>query len=126
MTAENIYWIYIIECDNGSFYTGYTDDMVKRYRLHRSGKGGAKYTRSFKPVRIAQCWKLAAGKGTAMKIEKFIKSRERKEKEKIVTNPGLLETLFRSETGTSIEINPYDPEKIENKVTDAGSNKKTG
>jgi putative endonuclease len=118
MSVEKNYWIYILECDNGSYYTGYTDDLAKRYRLHRSGKGGAKYTRSFKPVRIAQCWKLSAGKGTAMKIESYIKSRERKEKEKIVTNPELLENLFSSETGITIEISPFDPVKIE---TDAGS-----
>jgi putative endonuclease len=118
MSVEKYYWIYILECDNGSYYTGYTDDLVKRYRLHRSGKGGAKYTRSFKPVRIAQCWKLTAGKGAAMKVESYIKSRERKEKEKIVTNPELLENLFSSETGNTIEITPFDPEKI---INDTGS-----
>jgi putative endonuclease len=126
MVADNTYWIYILECDNGSYYTGYTDDLVKRYRLHRSGKGGAKYTRSFKPVRIARCWKLSAEKGTAMKIENFIKSRERKEKEIIVADPGLLENLFSSETGISIEINPFDPEKIENEAKASDQMKRSG
>ncbi len=126
MAVKNIYWIYILLCDNGSYYTGYTDDLVKRYRLHRSGKGGAKYTRSFKPVRIAQCWKLTGGKGTALKLENFIKSRERKEKEKIVANPGLLENLFSGETGISIEINPCDPDIIESEAGNIRPDKGAG
>ncbi len=126
MIAEKNYWIYILECDNGSYYTGYTDDLVKRYRLHMSGKGGAKYTRSFKPLRIAQCWQLSGGKGTAMKVEHFIKKREREEKEIIVADPEILERLYRDETGRIIKITPFDPLKIESEVKGRISDKETG
>ena len=33
------YWVYILECKNGAFYTGYTNDVEKRYRDHCAGEG---------------------------------------------------------------------------------------
>lgn len=41
---------YVLECKDGSYYAGYTNNLEKRIRLHNEGKG-AKYTRSRKPVR---------------------------------------------------------------------------
>ena len=64
------YWVYILECSNGAFYTGYTHNLEKRYQEHCEGKG-AKYTRSFKPLRIAQSWE-AIDKAQAMKAEHMI------------------------------------------------------
>nr|WP_322783660.1 GIY-YIG nuclease family protein [Fluoribacter gormanii] len=37
---EKIYWVYILLCSNQSFYTGYTDNLEKRFQDHLSGKGG--------------------------------------------------------------------------------------
>ena len=42
---------YMIECEDGSLYTGWTNNLEKRFAMHVVGKG-AKYTRSHKPVRI--------------------------------------------------------------------------
>lgn len=42
---------YMIECEDGSLYTGWTNNLEKRFAQHVAGKG-AKYTRSHKPVRI--------------------------------------------------------------------------
>ena len=42
---------YMIECEDGSLYTGWTNNLEKRFAVHVAGKG-AKYTRSHKPVRI--------------------------------------------------------------------------
>ncbi len=82
----NPFFVYILRCENGSFYTGYTDDLRKRYRAHQSGKG-SKYTRSFKPKEIAQCWKIDGDKSFAMKIEQSIKRFSRQEKENVVADP---------------------------------------
>ena len=41
---------YVLECNDGSYYAGYTNDLDKRVRVHNEGKG-AKYTRAKKPVR---------------------------------------------------------------------------
>jgi putative endonuclease len=40
---------YVLECRDGSFYAGYTNDLEKRIIVHNEGKG-AKYTRAKRPV----------------------------------------------------------------------------
>lgn len=44
-------FVYILECADGTLYTGWTNDVEKRLRAHNSGKG-SKYTRSRLPVRL--------------------------------------------------------------------------
>lgn len=83
------YWVYILLCENNGYYTGYTADLEKRYAAHIDGVA-SKYTRSFKPVRIAQSWEISGGKSLAMKIEKYIKKLSRTQKEKLIANPNLL------------------------------------
>lgn len=97
------HWIYILELANGAYYTGYTADLEKRYRLHLAGRA-SRYTRSFKPVRIAQCWQLAAGRGEAMKVEACIKKRGRKVKETLIANPGKLAALAHAATGLELQV----------------------
>ncbi len=48
---ENKAYMYVVECADGSLYTGYTTDLDKRIKAHNRGKG-AKYTRSRLPVSI--------------------------------------------------------------------------
>jgi putative endonuclease len=84
------FWVYILLCSNGSYYTGYTDNMVKRYRSHVEGTGKCKYTRSFKPIRLAQCWRIDADKAFAMKLEREIKKLTRQKKLALITQPSLL------------------------------------
>ena len=88
-TPSKSYWVYILLCDNQSYYTGYTDNLEKRYLAHLTGKG-SKYTRSFKPLRIAQSWEIAGGKALAMQIERHIKKLSRKHKEALILNPSSL------------------------------------
>lgn len=45
------YFLYFIECANGTLYTGSTDDVLGRYRKHMAGTGST-WTRNNKPVRI--------------------------------------------------------------------------
>lgn len=45
------WYLYLLECTDGSIYTGITVDVAARYVAHASGKG-AKYTRSHPPVRL--------------------------------------------------------------------------
>ena len=84
-----MYWVYILRCANGSYYTGYTDDLLKRYEAHKSGTG-SKYTRSFKPTSIAQCWEISGEKGLAMQVERQIKKMSREEKESVIRYPATL------------------------------------
>lgn len=45
------HWVYIVRCDDGSFYTGYTTDVDRRLREHNDG-AGAKYTKGRTPVEL--------------------------------------------------------------------------
>ncbi len=45
------FYVYILECSDRTYYTGYTHDLENRLRLHNSGKG-AKYTRGRRPVKL--------------------------------------------------------------------------
>lgn len=87
----DFFWIYILECDNGNYYTGYSRDLPKRYQQHLEGK--VKYTRSFKPIRIAQCWQIFDEVGVALKIERFIKRQDKKKKELLIQQPDRLKEL---------------------------------
>ena len=49
------WFVYIIECRDGSLYTGIATDVERRYREHVAGKG-ARYTRSRPPVRLLACF----------------------------------------------------------------------
>lgn len=45
------YFFYVLKCNDGSFYGGFTNDLAHRLKMHNSGKG-AKYTKSRRPVKI--------------------------------------------------------------------------
>ena len=44
-------YTYILECKDGSLYTGWTNDLTRRVKAHHEGRG-AKYTRSHRPVHL--------------------------------------------------------------------------
>jgi len=46
-----MWYVYIVQCEDKSLYTGFTNDLEKRFERHKSGKG-AKYTSSHKPIKI--------------------------------------------------------------------------
>ena len=77
-------FVYMLRCADGSLYTGYTDDLEKRYRAHCEKKG-AKYTVSHPPVAIAGAWETET-KSDALKLEYQIKRLSKEEKERIVKN----------------------------------------
>ncbi len=106
------HWLYIIECVNGSFYTGYTENIARRYFEHIIGIGAA-YTHSFKPDRLAQCWRLYDSKGMAMRIEDFIKSCDRNTKNFIVKYPERLRELIKDKLGMDVDIYTCHPHLAE-------------
>lgn len=72
-------WAYLIRCNDGSLYAGWTVDLDKRLSAHNTGRG-AKYTRSRRPVTLA--W--AAGYETrseAMQQEATLKKMSKEQKE---------------------------------------------
>ena len=71
-------FVYILECSDGTLYTGYTNDVDARVKKHNAGKG-AKYTRSRLPV-IACYREELDSKSLAMKREYKIKKLTRAQK----------------------------------------------
>ena len=80
------YYVYVILCVDGSFYTGYTKNIDTRIRLHESGKG-ARYTRMHKPQKIAYL-ELFDTRAQAMKREKQIKRLTHQQKLDLVNSRG--------------------------------------
>lgn len=74
--------VYIVECADGTYYTGYTNDLKRRLALHNSGKG-AKYVARKLPVRLVYAKPYKYYK-LAIKAEKAIKSLSRQRKENLV------------------------------------------
>lgn len=82
-----MFYTYILECSDGSFYTGYTNDLDRRVRVHNMGKG-AKYTRARLPCRLVY-YETFISKSEAMKREYFIKHRmARKDKLDLIRDFG--------------------------------------
>lgn len=75
-------YTYIVECSDGTYYTGWTTDIEKRIRVHNAGKG-AKYTKPRLPVKLVYL-EEADTKQKAMQREAYIKTLSRKEKEELV------------------------------------------
>jgi putative endonuclease len=76
------HYIYILECGDGSYYTGYTNDLTQRLRKHEEGKG-AKYTRGRGPLRLVFQESFST-KQEAMRMEFAVKKLNRSEKERII------------------------------------------
>ncbi|WP_130393894.1 GIY-YIG nuclease family protein [Cupriavidus agavae] len=66
--VEDTPWfVYLIECEGASIYTGITNDVARRYAAHVAGRG-AKYTRARKPMQLLG-WLEFPNKSEALKAE---------------------------------------------------------
>ena len=63
--------VYILECNDGTLYTGWTNDIDKRFKAHDDGKG-AKYTKGRRPLKLVYLEELET-KSEALKRENEIK-----------------------------------------------------
>ncbi len=75
------YYVYVIQCVDGTFYTGYTKDLDARLRLHKNGKG-ARYTRMHKPLKLVYTEELDS-RLDAMRKERRLKKLRHNQKLKL-------------------------------------------
>lgn len=75
-------YTYVVKCSDGTFYTGWTNNLEKRIACHNAGKG-AKYTKTRRPVALVY-YETFETKEDAMRREYAIKQMSRTEKEKMV------------------------------------------
>lgn len=76
------YYVYILRCNDNSLYTGFTVDLEKRLKKHRSGIG-AKYTRGRGPLHLVYCTSFST-KTEALREEMAIKKLSRKAKIQLI------------------------------------------
>lgn len=76
------HYVYVLECADGSLYTGYTTDLERRIGEHNDGTG-AKYTRGRTPVELVYTERFES-RSAAMSREYAIKHLSRAEKEALV------------------------------------------
>ncbi|MBU4515577.1 MAG: GIY-YIG nuclease family protein [Eubacteriales bacterium] len=84
MAVNSHYFVYILECSDGSLYTGYTVDLEQRLKAHGDGKA-SKYTRSRLPVRLVYS-EAFDNRSSAVGREAEIKRRPRRDKLQLVNS----------------------------------------
>lgn len=89
----NDHYFYVLECRDGSYYAGYTNDLERRLRVHNEGKG-AKYTRGRLPVRYVHSETFPT-KRQAMQAEYQFKTLKRSEKEQYIRKERLDDTISK-------------------------------
>lgn len=86
-------YVYILACADGTLYTGWTTDLVARLHTHNGeGSGGAKYTRSRRPVSLAY-YEECEDSRSAMRREAAIKRLSRAQKEALIASAPSLVTV---------------------------------
>ena len=85
MTAHQGWHVYILECADGTLYTGVTNDLDNRITAHNAGKG-AKYTRSRLPVKLIYR-ETTTDRSSALRRELSIKNLSRADKLGLIAEP---------------------------------------
>jgi len=103
---KQYFFVYVLQLANGSYYTGYARDPLQRLGRHAAGRA-SRLTRSFRPVRLAGCWRIRGGRSEAQRVEAFIKSCPRAEKELLLREPAGLAARLRRATGLRLRPFPF-------------------
>lgn len=75
-------YVYILECNDGTFYTGWTTDLARRLAAHNAGRG-SRYTRQRRPVTL-KYWEAQPDRAAAQRRELAIKRLSHPRKQRLV------------------------------------------
>lgn len=75
------WFVYLLECGDGTIYTGITTDVNRRVNAHAAGRG-ARYTRSRSPVRLLTAWG-PLDEGEARRQERGVKRLSHQQKREL-------------------------------------------
>ncbi len=107
-------WTYILECADGSYYTGSTNNLELRLAQHQSGEG-ANHTKSRLPVTLVYCEEYARI-DEAFYREKQVQGWSRRKKEVLIQgNPELLPELTKNYLQfprTRLRQSKHDPDEM--------------
>ncbi len=71
MKLNKVYYVYILELSNKTYYVGYTNDLKRRLKDHNGGN--SKHTRKFRPLKL-HFYSAFKEKQRALDFEKYLKS----------------------------------------------------
>lgn len=84
------YWVYLVRCEDGSYYTGITTDVERRFQEHNErGPKAAHYTRTHQVVALEATWRVP-GRSAASKLEYRVKQLTHRQKAQLASNPDAL------------------------------------
>ena len=89
-SLAKVWSLYVLECDDGSFYTGISPDPARRFAAHCAGKGAA-YTR-IHPPKVILVTELIGTYSEALRREWQVKRLSKEGKQRFVLDPGVLPT----------------------------------
>lgn len=80
-SKDTLWFLYILECNDGTLYTGITNDLTRRTQRHNEGKG-ARYTRTRAPVKLVY-YETCANRSAALIREAAVKSLNTRKKREL-------------------------------------------
>jgi putative endonuclease len=96
------WFLYLLECADGSLYTGITTNVDARFEKHLNG-AGARYTRSRKPLRVLVSFELE-GRSAASRAEYWVKRLSAAEKRALIAGERTLESTMPADKPEHTEI----------------------
>lgn len=97
------YFVYILRCADGTYYTGYTGDLLRRYKQHQSGAIPRSYTKARRPVQLVWAGEFET-KEEARANEKKIKRMKTEHKEVLIReDEELTAEIFENEGGEKVK-----------------------
>lgn len=93
------WFLYLLECEDGSVYTGIAVDVEARFAQHASGTG-ARYTRSRKPLRVLAQFELS-DRASASRAEYWVKRLTPREKRALAAGARTLESVLPAAAETA-------------------------
>jgi putative endonuclease len=91
------WFVYLVRAANGSLYCGISDDPVRRFAAHQTGKG-ARFFYSSPAVALVYV-ERCAGKGDALRRERAIKALSKKAKESLVVAWAVIQPVYEAPSG---------------------------
>lgn len=85
MTTNEDWYVYIVRCNDDTFYTGVARDLARRIQQHNHGNAGARYTRARRPVELVY-QETAADRSTAQQREYRIRKLSAAEKRRLIAS----------------------------------------
>ena len=99
MHEHVFFYVYILKCSDGTYYTGFTNDLTRRLDEHESGKNKQSYTHERRPVELV-FYETFTDPDTAIAYEKKLKKWSKLKKEALINAeyhklPGLAKKKFK-------------------------------